>query len=75
MRPVIALLVINLIFTFGWSNIAWQAHIGGLVGGVVVGYAMVHAPRERRALIQYGVCAVVLAAVVVATLVRTAQLT
>ncbi|KPH99631.1 Peptidase S54, rhomboid domain containing protein [Actinobacteria bacterium OK006] len=75
MRPVIALLVINLIFTFGWSNIAWQAHIGGLVGGVVVGYAMVHAPRERRDLIQYGVCAVVLAAVVVATLVRTAQLT
>ncbi|MFI6336097.1 rhomboid family intramembrane serine protease [Streptomyces sp. NPDC050535] len=74
MRPVIALLVINLIFTFGWSNIAWQAHIGGLVAGVVVGYAMVHAPRERRALIQYGVCALVLLAVVVATLVRTAQL-
>ncbi|MGW5608359.1 rhomboid family intramembrane serine protease [Streptomyces sp. NPDC003753] len=75
MRPVIALLVINLIFTFGWSNIAWQAHIGGLVGGVVVGYAMVHAPRERRALVQYGVCALVLAAVVVMTLLRTAQLT
>jgi membrane associated rhomboid family serine protease len=75
MRPVIALLVINLIFTFGWSNIAWQAHIGGLVGGVLIGYAMVHAPRERRNLIQYGVCALVLAAVVVAALVRTAQLT
>ncbi|MFD5080645.1 rhomboid family intramembrane serine protease [Streptomyces sp. NPDC058371] len=75
MRPVIALLVINLIFTFGWPNIAWQAHIGGLVVGVVVGYAMVHAPRERRALIQYGVCAVILVAVVVMTLVRTVQLT
>ncbi|MGQ4387946.1 rhomboid family intramembrane serine protease [Streptomyces sp. SAS_270] len=75
MRPIIALLVINLIFTFGWSNIAWQAHIGGLVGGVVVGYAMVHAPREKRTLIQYGTCALVLAVVVVATLVRTAQLT
>jgi membrane associated rhomboid family serine protease len=76
MRPVVALLVINLIFTFNPAfNIAWQAHIGGLVAGVVVGYAMVHAPRERRALIQYGVCAVVLALVVVATLVRTAQLT
>jgi membrane associated rhomboid family serine protease len=75
MRPVIALLVINLIFTFGWSNIAWQAHIGGLVGGVLVGYAMVHAPRQRRALVQCGVCALVLAAVVVMTLVRTAQLT
>ncbi|MFG2027163.1 rhomboid family intramembrane serine protease [Streptomyces sp. NPDC048825] len=75
MRPVIALLVINLIFTFGWSNIAWEAHIGGLVGGVVIGYAMVHAPRGRRALIQYGVCALVLVAVVVMTLIRTGQLT
>ncbi|WP_372344364.1 rhomboid family intramembrane serine protease [Streptomyces sp. KL116D] len=75
MRPVIALLVINLIFTFSWANIAWQAHIGGLVGGLVVGYAMVHAPRERRALIQYGTCAVVLLAVLVTVVVRTAQLT
>ncbi len=75
MRPIIALLVINLIFTFGWSNIAWQAHIGGLVAGVVIGYAMVHAPRERRTLVQYGTCALVLAAVVLLTLLRTAQLT
>ncbi|MFD7707984.1 rhomboid family intramembrane serine protease [Streptomyces sp. NPDC059785] len=76
MRPVLALLAINLIFTFGgWGNIAWQAHIGGLVAGVVVGYAMVHAPRERRTVIQYGVSALVLVAVVVVTLVRTAQLT
>ncbi|MBO1336814.1 rhomboid family intramembrane serine protease [Streptomyces sp. VRA16 Mangrove soil] len=75
MRPVIALLVINLIFTFTWGNIAWQAHIGGLIAGVVVGYAMVHAPRERRALVQWGTCAVVLLAVIVTVVVRTAQLT
>ncbi|MGW0706573.1 rhomboid family intramembrane serine protease [Streptomyces sp. NPDC002643] len=74
MRPIIVLLVINLIITFGWSGIAWQAHVGGLVAGVVVGYAMVHAPRERRALIQYGVAALVLIAAVVLVLVRTAQL-
>ncbi|MBC9726406.1 rhomboid family intramembrane serine protease [Streptomyces sp. TRM68367] len=74
MRPVIALLVINLILTFGWSNIAWQAHIGGLVAGLVIGYAMVHAPRERRALIQFGTCALLLVAVVLITLLRTAQL-
>ncbi|MDW4904700.1 rhomboid family intramembrane serine protease [Streptomyces sp. ADMS] len=74
MRPILALLVINLIFTFGMSNIAWQAHIGGLVGGVVIGYAMVHAPRERRSLVQYGVCGVVMVAVVVMTLIRTGQL-
>ncbi|MFD5446932.1 rhomboid family intramembrane serine protease [Streptomyces sp. NPDC127100] len=75
MRPVIALLVINLVFTFGWHNIAWQAHIGGLVAGAVIGYAMLHAPRERRTLVQYGTCAVVLVAVVGLTLLRTLQLT
>ncbi|MFD0436014.1 rhomboid family intramembrane serine protease [Streptomyces sp. WAC 01325] len=74
MRPIIALLVINLIFTFGWGNIAWQAHIGGLVAGVVIGYAMVHAPRERRALVQYGTCALVLAVAVLMTVLRTLQL-
>ncbi|MEU5365681.1 rhomboid family intramembrane serine protease [Streptomyces sp. NPDC005925] len=75
MRPVIALLVINLVITFGWSNIAWQAHIGGLVAGAVIGYAMMHAPRERRSLVQFGSCALVLLVVVVVTLLRTAQLT
>ncbi|CAL9522468.1 rhomboid family intramembrane serine protease [Streptomyces sp. enrichment culture] len=75
MRPVVILLVINLVFTFTWANIAWQAHVGGLVGGAVIGYAMLHAPRERRTLVQYGACALVLVAVVALTLVRTAQLT
>ncbi|OLZ61265.1 rhomboid family intramembrane serine protease [Streptomyces sp. IMTB 2501] len=76
LRPLIGLLVINLIITFyPGFNIAWQAHIGGLVAGVAVGYAMVHAPRERRTLVQYGTCALVLVVVVVLTLVRTAQLT
>ncbi|MFD8567114.1 rhomboid family intramembrane serine protease [Streptomyces sp. NPDC059639] len=76
LRPVIGLLVINLIFTFNPAfNISWQAHIGGLVAGLVVGYAMVHAPRERRSLVQYGTCGLVLAVVVVMVLVRTAQLT
>ncbi|MER5400372.1 rhomboid family intramembrane serine protease [Streptomyces sp. NPDC002599] len=76
MRPVIGLLVVNLIISFSPGfNIAWQAHVGGLIGGVVVGYAMVHAPRERRNLVQYGVSALMLVAVVVTTLLRTAQLT
>lgn len=75
MRPVLILLAINLIFTFSPGfNISWQAHIGGLVAGVVIGYAMVHAPRERRALVQYGVCAAVMAVVLVMIVLRTAQL-
>ncbi|MCX5266236.1 rhomboid family intramembrane serine protease [Streptomyces sp. NBC_00199] len=75
MRPVIALLVINLVITFGWSGISWQAHVGGLVAGLVVGAAMVYAPRERRALVQFGTCALMLGVVLVVTLLRTAQLT
>ncbi|OQR60650.1 rhomboid family intramembrane serine protease [Streptomyces maremycinicus] len=75
MRPIIALMVINLVITFGWSGIAWQAHVGGLIAGVVIGIGMVHAPRRRRALVQFGVCASMLVIVVVVTLLRTVQLT
>lgn len=75
MRPVVILLVISLIFTFTRGNISWQAHVGGLVAGAVIGYAMLHAPRERRTLVQYGTCALVLLVVVGLTLLRSAQLT
>lgn len=76
MRPVIALLVVNLIFTFNpWGGIAWQAHVGGLIAGALIAVAMVHAPRERRNLVQYGACALVLVAAVAVVLVRTAVLT
>ncbi|MEV4739283.1 rhomboid family intramembrane serine protease [Streptomyces sp. NPDC049555] len=75
MRPVMALLVLNLIFTFTWANIAWQAHVGGLVVGTAVAYAMVHAPRGRRVLVQRLACATVLAVIVAVVVVRTLQLT
>ncbi|MGP3952216.1 rhomboid family intramembrane serine protease [Streptomyces sp. 7N604] len=75
MRPVIVLLVLNLVFTFTWANIAWQAHIGGLVVGAAVAYGMVHAPRERRALVQRVTCLVALLAIVAVVWIRTLQLT
>ncbi|WP_262701983.1 MULTISPECIES: rhomboid family intramembrane serine protease [Streptomyces] len=75
MRPVIALLALNLLFTFTWSGIAWQAHVGGLVAGTVVAYGMVHAPREKRALVQRGTCVLVLLAIVAMVWIRTVQLT
>ncbi|MFI2783897.1 rhomboid family intramembrane serine protease [Streptomyces sp. ALB3] len=76
MRPVIALLVVNLIFTFNpWGGIAWQAHVGGLVAGALIAVAMVHAPRQRRNMVQYGTCALVLVVIAVAVLARTAVLT
>lgn len=74
-RPFAALLVINLIITFQWSGIAWQAHVGGLVVGALVGLAFVYAPRERRALVQWGSCGLALLVMLGAVLVRTAMLT
>ncbi|MFI6683009.1 rhomboid family intramembrane serine protease [Streptomyces sp. NPDC050485] len=76
MRPVIGLLVVNLILTFNpWMGIAWQAHVGGLAAGVLVGIGMVHAPANRRALVQWGSCVLVLAVSVVLVVMRTAALT
>lgn len=74
MRPVLVLLALNLVFTFLWSGIAWEAHLGGLVAGTAVAVGMVHAPRERRALVQWGTCALVLLVTVVIIVIRTGQL-
>ncbi|MDQ8707686.1 rhomboid family intramembrane serine protease [Streptomyces sp. LHD-70] len=74
MRPVLALLALNMLFTFTWSGIAWEAHVGGLVAGIAVAYGLVHAPRERRALVQWGTCGLVLLLVLGLVVLRTAQL-
>ncbi|MCX5200094.1 rhomboid family intramembrane serine protease [Streptomyces sp. NBC_00237] len=74
MRPVLALLVINLIITFGVPGISWTAHIGGLVAGVLLALGLVYAPRDRRALVQAGTFGLVFVAVLVTVLVRTATL-
>ncbi|WP_030017048.1 rhomboid family intramembrane serine protease [Streptomyces monomycini] len=74
MRPVLILLALNLVFTFAWPNIAWQAHVGGLVVGAAVTYGMVHAPRGRRALVQGLTFAVAFLVIVAVVWVRTVQL-
>lgn len=76
MRPVFVLLAVNLVITFNpWGGIAWQAHVGGLIAGTLIAIGMVHAPRQRRTLVQYGTCALVLLAVVGIVVARTAALT
>ncbi|MFJ2174413.1 rhomboid family intramembrane serine protease [Streptomyces sp. NPDC087851] len=75
MRPVLALLALNLLFTFTWSGIAWQAHVGGLVAGVAIAIGMVHAPRAHRTLVQYGTCGLVLLVTIGIVVARTLQLT
>ncbi|MBZ4020789.1 rhomboid family intramembrane serine protease [Streptomyces purpurogeneiscleroticus] len=75
MKPVLILLGLNLAFTFLWPNIAWQAHVGGLVVGAAVTYAMVHAPRGRRNAVQAAACVLALLVIVAVVWIRTLQLT
>ncbi|WP_239645551.1 rhomboid family intramembrane serine protease [Mycobacterium sp. UM_CSW] len=72
MRWVVAVIVINLLYTFvapavSSERISWQGHVGGLVTGGLVAAAYVYAPRERRNLIQASVT--VLASVLFAALI------
>ncbi|MGO9925571.1 MAG: rhomboid family intramembrane serine protease [Mycobacterium sp.] len=56
-RWVVAVIVINLVFTFvipafSSQQISWQGHLGGLVTGGLVAAAYVYPPRESRNLVQ-----------------------
>ncbi|WP_406862032.1 rhomboid family intramembrane serine protease [Streptomyces sp. HUAS MG47] len=74
MRPVVLFIGLSLLLTFTRENISWEAHVGGLVGGALVTLAMVHAPRERRRLVQYGACGLLLAVNLGIVLARSAAL-
>ncbi len=59
-QSVLTWIGLNLVFTFTISGISWQGHIGGLVGGALLGAAMVYAPRSHRSLLQWSAVGLVL---------------
>ena len=61
-QAVLFFVGLQLVFTFTVSGISWQGHVGGLVGGALVGVAMVHAPRKHRAPVQWTATGLVLVA-------------
>ncbi|HET8604632.1 MAG TPA: rhomboid family intramembrane serine protease, partial [Marmoricola sp.] len=73
-QTVLFWLGLNLVFSLTVANISWQAHVGGLVGGILLAAAMVYAPRSQRALVQWGAVALVTALAVVAIVVRVATI-
>jgi len=74
-RGIAVLIVINLVFTFTFSGISWQGHIGGLITGSALALAYAYAPRQSRTLVQLSASLAVVVAVVVLVMLRTAQLT
>jgi membrane associated rhomboid family serine protease len=73
-RNVLTWIGLNLVLTFSLSNISWQGHLGGLVGGILIGAGMVYAPRARRSLVQFGTAGAVLVVALVLIAVRAASL-
>jgi membrane associated rhomboid family serine protease len=73
-RWLVGLIAINLILTFTVPTISWQGHIGGLVTGTLIAAVFVYAPRERRNVVQGGVCAAVLVVFAVLIYWHTAEL-
>ena len=75
MRPVVIMIVLNLVFSFTIPSIDWRAHVGGLVAGAAITFGLVHAPPRHRALVQWGTCALALVVAVVVVAVGAARFT
>jgi len=64
---------LNVIITFTVPNISWQGHLGGFLGGLLVGAVLVHSPRgPRRSLWQGAGVGLVALLVLVAIVARFA---
>jgi membrane associated rhomboid family serine protease len=73
-RGIVILIVINLVFSFSFSKIAWQAHIGGLITGALITAAYAYAPRKNRAAYQIAATAALVVIMVVAVVIKNGQL-
>jgi membrane associated rhomboid family serine protease len=76
MRQMLMLIVLNMVFTFTIPGISWQAHVGGLVAGLISGYAALDGfgPRISRTVALVTSLAGLLALSVVIVAMRTAEL-
>jgi membrane associated rhomboid family serine protease len=64
---ILGVIVLNVVIGFVVPGIAWQAHLGGLVVGAVLGAAYAYAPPARRAVTAWLAPLAVGAALLVAT--------
>lgn len=71
-RGILVVIGLNVVIGFVVSGIAWQAHLGGLVTGAVLGLAYAYVPADRRRLVGYLAPVVVGAVLLVSSLVAYA---
>jgi membrane associated rhomboid family serine protease len=65
---------VNLVITALVPGISWQGHLGGLVGGALLGAAVAYAPRRNRVAWQAAGAGAVVVLVALATVLRIGQL-
>ena len=70
---IIGVIVVNGVLSFVLPGVAWQAHLGGLVTGALLGAAYAYAPQGRQKVVSVLASLVVVAALVAATVVTYVQ--
>jgi membrane associated rhomboid family serine protease len=76
-RWIVTIVVLNLVLDFVVPNIAWQAHVGGILAGGLLTAAFAYAPQHRpqaRTLIQVAATAAIIVLLAAAVLARNHQL-
>jgi membrane associated rhomboid family serine protease len=75
LRGALTMLVINLIIGFSIPGIDWRAHVGGLVAGLVAGFAVDPSrPEPLRRVFAVAGLAALLAGAAALVMIRTAQI-
>ncbi|MEV6103333.1 rhomboid family intramembrane serine protease [Streptomyces sp. NPDC051940] len=75
-RPDTQFLVTGLVWLVISAGFAsWEGHLGGLLAGSAVAYAYAYTPQQHRKVLHIAGPALVLVAIVVATMAKTAALT
>jgi len=72
-RGIVVVIVINGVLSVVLPGVAWQAHVGGLVTGALLGAAYAYAPRGRQHLVSAAATVVVLAGLAASAVATYAQ--
>jgi membrane associated rhomboid family serine protease len=73
-RGLLIWLGLNVVLTLRISDVSWQGHLGGFIGGFLAAAVLVYAPRARRTTLQAAGLSLISVVVVGAIVARTLAL-